>query len=342
MKSPIFILALLISVLSCDTPPKSPPPTISFYHWKSKAIFSESQAKALTKAHTSTIYLHYFDVDFVKGESSSNQGLFPKYVLKEVDSAYKNFQIIPVVFMTNESLKESSLNRGVDLLALSIQIRELIDQISLHHFHQKHTEIQLDCDWTESTKVRFFRLINLLKMHYTVSATIRLHQIKYPDKTGVPPIDNGTLMLYNMGDLADMNRNSIVSADIVRQYIDHQTDYPLELTIALPLFSQTILKSNRDQIKIITEAERALFEVDRYHFEQVTPTLFEVKNDTLYSGFYLSKGYQIKLEEADEEEIIAAYALIKDSQLKTSGVIFYHLADAVLADIELDKLLEKL
>ena len=39
------------------------------------------------------------------------------------------------------------------------QIQKLIDQISWHHFREKRRKIQIDCDWTESTRDDFFKLI---------------------------------------------------------------------------------------------------------------------------------------------------------------------------------------
>ncbi len=332
IRLPIFMVLLFL--LSCHEAEDN---TIAFYHWKSKAFYSENINNVLTKTKANDIYLHYFDVDAVKEASYSDKGLYPVYVLNEVDEAFKKYNIIPVVFITNRTLQKEK-----DMLLLSDRIRKLIDEISLHHFGQKHHEIQLDCDWTASTKARYFELIQLLQENYALGVTIRLHQIKYPERTGVPPVKRGVLMLYNVGDLKDFEQNSILQADIVADYISEKTTYPLKLDVALPLFSQTILKSNSNEFKILNRADQNLLQTDTFHFRQKAANIFEVKNDTLYKGFYLSDGYLLKTEKPSESEIVAAYTVIKQSQLNIGNLIFYHLDDAALQEFDLDKILEAL
>ena len=70
-------------------------------------------------------------------------------------------------------------------------------------------EIQLDCDWNSSTQKKYFNLIEEMKLYPTWenivwSATIRLHQLKYPKQTGVPPVNKGVLMFYNMGNFLQL------------------------------------------------------------------------------------------------------------------------------------------
>ncbi len=332
IRFPIFISILLF--VSCN---KTENPTIAFYHWKSSARYTENVNNVLTKTKTNDIYLHYFDVDAVKEASYFDKGLYPVYVLQKVDEAFKKYNIIPVVFITNKTLQKEK-----DMLRLKDRIRKLIDEISLHHFNKRHQTIQLDCDWTASTKDRYFELIQLLKEDYTLSVTIRLHQIKYPERTGVPPVDHGTLMLYNVGDLKNFEQNSILQPDIVAAYISPKTTYPLSLDVALPLFSQTVLKNNTDEFKILNGADQHLFQADTFHFRQKTANIFEVKSDTLYKGFYLSDGYLLKTEKVKESEIVAAYDIVKQSQLDIRNLIFYHLDDAALQEFNLDKILEAL
>jgi len=336
MKKIIGFILLVSLLFSCS---KTNNDGISFYHWKAKAVGSDLTKQTLEQTGTSTIYLHYFDVTPKKKRSYWDDGIYPDYVLKEVDPLYKDYDIVPVVFIANDILKDEP-----NIEKLTSKIAGLIDQISQHHFNTTHSEIQLDCDWNQSTRAAFFQLIESLKERYTVTATIRLHQIKYPEKTGVPPIDKGVLMLYNVGDLKNFEQNSILESSIVSAYVSSQTDYPIELDLALPLFSQTVLKNKENKenkVKLIKGTDRELLESDA-HFQKTGPLTFEVVNDTLYNGFYLSNGYQLKLEEVTEQEIIAAYQLIKASQLNISNILFYHLDDPTLQAIDLDKIIEQL
>ena len=274
--------------------------------------------------------MHYIDVD------KTDKGVYPVYVLNQVDSAFRQYDIVPVIFITNRSLK------GLNIERLSDQIISLVDEISLHHFGKKHKTIQLDCDWSESTRDKYFQLIESLSHHLEVVPTIRLHQIKYQDKTGIPPATHGVLMLYNVGDLKNEQENSILQSNIVDDYIENTTTYPLKLDVALPLFSQTVIKNNRGQVRLVNRSMPETLNNDKLHFRQLDRHLYEVTRDTLYHGFYLSKGYRLKLEESGVDEILDAYAIVKNSELQLNNIILYHLDDGVLKQLDLTKLLEKL
>ena len=72
---------------------------------------------------------------------------------------------------------------------------------------------------------------------YQLSATIRLHQVKYREETGVPPVDYGVLMYYNMGHISAMGANSIYDRSTALRYLGKLREYPLPLDIALPMFA---------------------------------------------------------------------------------------------------------
>ncbi len=310
----VITLVLIFTISACDSKNEE----YSFYHWKSKAknVFSDEGLKA---SDVHKIYMHYFDVAQVNTIDRWDDGIYPVYPLTQVDSVYKCCEVVPVVFIVNKVL----LNADVKKLAAKIQ--SLVDEISLHHFGQKNNELQIDCDWSASTRYHFFELLQLLKKHYQLSCTIRLHQVKYKSETGLPPVDRGVLMLYNVGNLSDFSYNSILSHSIVSQYINQNTDYPIPLDVALPLFSQTVLKNNDGEIKLIKGTDVKLFQNDKLHFETLNSNVYKVVKDTLYKGFYLSVDDQIKLEESKPKEVINSFQEIKKSNINGGEVIFYHL-----------------
>ncbi len=310
---------------------------LSFYHWKSKAEFLPAYQQALEKTQSNKIYLHYFDIEVVKEPNYNSDGIFPTYVLKEVDEAYKGFEIVPVIYISNRVL----LSEKLGIRNLSEKITKLVHQISEQHFGKAIKKIQMDCDWTASTRDAYFNLLRLLEDEFEINATIRLHQIKFQKKTGVPPVKSGTLMLYNVGDLKNKDENSILESEMVGQYINENTDYPIKLNLGLPLFSQTVIYSKKGQIKLIRNSEREVMENDP-HFTKINESNFELAKDTLYKGFYLSKGYQLKLEELKESEIIAAYQLLQSTKLNMGEVIFYHLDEASLKSINLQEILDQI
>lgn len=320
-------------LISCSNESES---KISFYHWKANAKFTPTIENALKQSETQNIYLHYFDIDVVNDDFETD-GLYPVYVLKEVDKAYKAYEIIPTVFITNKTFQQE-----LNIENLAQRTSKLIHEISMHHFEKELLEIQIDCDWSASTRESYFQFLELLKKDFEVSTTIRLHQIKYAKETGVPPVSKGVLMLYNMGDLKDFEQNSIISAEITSQYITDKTRYPLTLDIALPLFSQTVLQNLQGEYRLINTTERSLLESNKKHFTQESENVFHVKKDTLYHGYYLSEGYKLKIEESSEEEIIQSYSCLKNSNIKIDGVIFYHLDDPILSGTPLDQIIRAL
>jgi len=325
---------LSLMFLACSEPTK---PSFAFYYWKSKAAISDIELQALEQTQSNKLYLRYFDVDKVKESNNNDSGIYPISVLRTVSDEIKNFEIIPVIFIVNKVLKEHP-----NINQLSKQIGDLIEEMHLQHFNTKPKEVQIDCDWTGSTKTSYFELLALLKKRFNLSVTIRLHQLKYQNKTGIPPVEKGVLMVYNVGDLDNFEQNSILESKIVAQYVNEQTNYPMQLDIALPLFSQMVLKNNDDELKLLTGTDRAILTENKTHFKQKSNNVFQVKKDTLYRGFYLYENFEIKLEEIELEEVVKSYKIIKASRLDVKNVLFYHLDEKTLEQIDLNYLLEKL
>jgi hypothetical protein len=107
-------------------------------------------------------------------------------------------------------------------------------------------ELQIDCDWTDLTRAAFFDFVTELRVLVhregaLLSATIRLHQVKYRERTGVPPVDRGMLMFYNMGGItADADTRSIFDRARAESYLARLPEYPLPLDAALPIWSWTV------------------------------------------------------------------------------------------------------
>ena len=315
MKNYLLLLVIFLLAIGC----KQSNPEISFYYWKSNVEWSQPTADLLELTQPKDLYLHFFDVDRQKQPKHYDDGLYPSYTLAHIDSVFLDYNLIPVIYIVNSSLKTADINQ------LASNIQKLTEQISTHHELAAPREIQLDCDWNASTQKAFFSLVDKLTDTYKVSATIRLHQIKYHEKTGVPPAHKGVLMLYNMGDLKNQNENSILSLKVVKEYINTNTTYPLPLDLALPGFSQTVILNPNGQVKLINTSEKLNLKQSN-GFDQLSDNIFKPKRDTLYKGFYINSGFRLKTETPDVDEIIASYKFLKKSKLNLSDkVILYHL-----------------
>ena len=254
---------------------------IAFHHWKSHLDLSDFEQSYCTTLRANTLYLRLFDVDFNK----ENKFPEPLAELKFNENNLINFnKIIPTVFITNRTLintpdtqidslstliinkirqitegSNDALNRGLNT-ELNTQLNsELNKQLNASIFKNKINALLIDCDWTELTRNKFFHLIKQLKTmtDKQIITTIRLHQIKYKEKTGIPPADKGLLMAYNTGDLSDPKTiNSILDINILKVYIADLKAYPLELDVALPIFSWGIVKRDGQAVQLIPNCNK--------------------------------------------------------------------------------------
>jgi hypothetical protein len=184
--------------------------------------------------------------------------------------------------------------------------------------------VQLDCDWTAKTKNAYFYLINELKRqpffrNKIVSATIRLHQLKFLTQSGLPPVDKGLLMCYNMGNLRKPEtKNSIIEEEELEKYINNLENYPLPVDIALPIFDWYLLFEGEQYKGIIRDFNPgpALAKKQRINFD----------SDTSINGYQFKAGQWLR-HETSEADVVKACAqrISKKLKAKELTVILYHL-----------------
>jgi hypothetical protein len=183
-------------------------------------------------------------------------------------------------------------------------------------------EVQIDCDWTESTESQYFHLLDEMRyiMHaqgIQLSATIRLHQLR----SAAPPVDKGVLMLYNTGSFKHPDtQNSILSYEDARPYLKKALRYNLHLDYAFPNFGWGIWFRNNTFQAILHQQD---FTNDTL-YEQISDTHFRViKDHCVQEGYWLQRGDIIRKEVAE----MAVIEQLKQ-QLpfdKQTSVIMYHL-----------------
>lgn len=266
---------------------------ISFYSWENS--FEEQNINE-------KLYIKVLDINF------STKLELLKTNIKETP---KNF--IPVIYITNETMK------NVDYSLVSKAILETLK-------NYKFDEIQIDCDWSLSTRSNYFNLLEDLKekLNKKISATIRLHQIKYYAKTGIPPVDYGVLMYYNMSNIGDFNtKNSILDNEIAKKYHYNFDVYPLKLKLALPLYSQAIQFREEKAISLFEGVEEKDFNND---FEKLENNRYKVLNSHYFKGRYIYKDDIFHLENSNEQDIkIALKDFLDLSKNRYDEVIFYTL-----------------
>lgn len=322
-------LVLPVCILSgCNAQKEKREIEPAFYYWKSVFEISSYEQQKIDSLKVKTLYIKFFDVGW-KAE------LEQPVPIAKLQTA--NFQlpekvaVIPTVFITNECIQKIHSSQ---ITELANNIFSLTDEIAKTNSFIKLKEIQFDCDWTASTRSNYFLLLQKMNSLYKdsgiiISATIRLHQIKFLNKTGVPPVNRGLLMCYNMGNLKNpATGNSIIETEELKKYTANLSAYPLPLDVALPLFEWKVLFRNNVYSGLIQNLNNTL----------LTPAValqnnnrFTILKDTTIAGYDLKKGDVLRHEQSSYKEILNTAAVI-GSQLKNTSlrVSLYHLDSVIL------------
>jgi hypothetical protein len=307
MRKYLGIILFVNLFYSCQTESKVESVERSFYVWGS-SNFDQSVKDNLNKQKIKKLYIKYFEVAY-----SETMGNFPQdklsiysYEFQDIDS----LQIVPTIFIKNEIFSFNDENK---LDALADNIVYLITKFNNEKL-EKNTivdEIQIDCDWTKTTRKKYFYLLKKIKQisKKEISCTLRLYPYKYSDLMGVPPVDKVTLMCYNLiKPLTNKDQNSILDINELKLYLDKKRDYPLHIDIALPVFNWTQLYQNNQfaGLKQIDKSQIQTFA------KLVKPMWYEVNKDTTidWSDYYRI-GDQIKYEEVSNETLQQAINIIK-------------------------------
>ena len=286
----------------------------SFYFWRTQFELSKDEKKVIYSNEVKKLYVRYFDVAIQQGKP------FPVAPIHFLDKKIDQ-EIVPVVFIKNEVF----LSKSVNLNDLKNKILRLIQQINKVN-KILINEVQIDCDWSLESKDAYMKFLLLLKKEnkVTISTTIRLHQIKYFKDTRVPPVDYGVLMFYNMGQLSARGTNSIYDKKIAKKYLYHLKDYPLKLSIALPIFSWYVHIRAGKVVKLISKLDKKIFEKNaNFHVKE---NIVEVKKNVMFNGFYFQVNDQLRLEEVTNDDLDEMRDLLSDRlNYKPEHIIFYDL-----------------
>lgn len=302
----------------------------SFYYWKTVFQLSPKEAQTLKELSVSKLYVKLFDVDWDNASGSAKP--VAKIIFKERPPG--DVVITPVVFITQEPLQRLN-EAGLDSLAKNIAT--LLSSITTANKLSWSNEVQLDCDWTAVTKEAYFHLLQQLKQQpffqrKTVSATIRLHQLKFVSQNGVPPVSKGLLMGYNMGNLRrPQTTNSILDEDELKKYINNLKTYPLPLDVALPVFDWWVLFDGPEY--------KGLLRDFKLTGEEAAKKRLRFTTDTVISGREFKAGQWLRHETSDAETVKRCAALIgKKLNAKELSVILYHLDEEALTKYSLHEL----
>ena len=317
MRLSFLILFILFTggFLSSCSHQKSPP-AVSFYYWKSTFSLSQSESDWLRDQQVERIYVKYFDVDIENGKA------IPKAPITFKDSAYHDYEIVPCVFITNRTFKAA-----INPESLAEKVWGFVADIN-DTYNLSPSTYQLDCDWSPSTRSNYFRFLKRLDQlagEQSLTATIRLHQLRYPEQTGVPPVDRGVLMYYNMGDIQDVEEpNSILNTSTAASYLESNMKYDLPLDYALPVFSWVLAYRLGELHAIINQSN--CNELDTLSAAQsIAPSRYKMQQNTYFGNHYLNQGDILRCEMPSMADLETAIDQLSMIDNESDYLLFYHL-----------------
>jgi hypothetical protein len=268
----------------------------NFYHWKQNYKVTDKNEpkyiKVLDIAYDNKIKIHL--TKFIKK---------PKH------------KVVPVIYIDNPVFKHSNGKIFAKKVFLTLEKQ------AKNTFN--YNEIQVDCDWTDSTKKSYFSFLRELKKlsQKELSSTIRLHQVKYYKKTGVPPVNKGVLMYYNMSHFKDLaTKNYILDLKLAKKYHYNFQTYPLKLNLALPLYAQATIIRFESVVGIMEGIRKKDL---NENFKALKDHHYKVLKTHYFKKRLLYKEDILRIDEVSQSMLEQAIKKLSDVMTQPKEIIFY-------------------
>jgi hypothetical protein len=321
----LTVLALVSAFSSCRHDHKV---YTSFYYWKTVYRSNQTESGYLGHFHSRRLYVRIMDID----NADDDPRPVPISPILFSNQIPDSTQLVPVVFIVNSILKNTS---PPQLDNLAQRIVGFVNAKAAQAGKSSYPELQIDCDWTVSTRDNYFYLLKQVRNQKTlkaktVSATLRLHQLKNQKGSGIPPVNRVMLMCYNMGNLRQYgNQNSILDINELRKYAnENMSAYPMPVDIGLPLFSWAVAFRDKTYIGITKRINKDTL-ANKKQFIFKGNNIYQTLTDLPQYG--LNRADEIRWETvtANDLQAVAQYLspLIKTD---TVNIIYFHLDAAAL------------
>jgi len=336
---------IIVAVLSwlgfaCLKPTEKAPPSTSFYYWKTSLQFDKNDKALADSLGMKKLYVRFFDVDWsptydmpvplgvlsMDGPESISYDWLYDHNSKHIG----DYQTVPVVYLTNRVFQKD-FNPDSLAAKVSSKIQSVQDQFNIFpswgdghemaevnvdewwalsdtlqkQFKEHIQEIQLDCDWTPSTRERYFAFIEAMKKAnpgLEISCTVRLHQFRDREKAGIPPVPYATLMCYNFETPSSYDTaDAIFDSKLAEGYLKNG-DYPMPLEAALPLFSWGAL-FHESEFKGLAAGLSEQDVKDNPLFKPLEKNRYQFTKDTVFQNSYMREGDLVRLDEASPADL---------------------------------------
>ncbi|OGF50967.1 MAG: hypothetical protein A2231_06560 [Candidatus Firestonebacteria bacterium RIFOXYA2_FULL_40_8] len=259
-KKCILLVILVLFLFSCSYRQQkipSVPVKRAFYYWKTTLKLSGQDIDYLGSLKINRLYVRIFDIVL----DAESKRVIPDNKLLVSKNSASFGEIVPVIFITQEALKAMKPEELDDFSKkIIVELKAYENEFRVKNY----PEVQIDCDWTGGTKERYFSFLKYLKVQLgkydpkiVLSVTLRLHQLKYYEKTGVPPVERTGLMLYNLHSPVKYNEsNSIIDTVGTKEYLKSRKPYLLKTDIILPVYSWAVqYNSKKEFVRLYPEED---------------------------------------------------------------------------------------
>ncbi|WP_345950018.1 hypothetical protein ABDD95_00905 [Mucilaginibacter sp. PAMB04274] len=319
----VMAFIMLLGLVSCR---KNRVVNTSFYYWKTVYDTNATEKRYFDTLGCKKLYMRIMDVN--KGDNSAVP-ISPVTFKAALPNAV---QLVPVVFVVNDVLKHQTHQQLNDLAG---KIVYYVNGRIKSSGKKNYNELQLDCDWTRTTRDNYFYLLRQISANaglknIKLSATLRLHQLKNPKNSGIPPVDRVMLMCYNMGNLRKYgSQNSILEQSALEKYVgENLSNYPMPVDVGLPVFSWAVVFRQKQYAGISKRLHQENFS-DQRTFKANGSSLYRVQRDLPNYG--LLRGDEVRWEYLPASELLSAANYIqKYISSDTLNVIFFHLDEPTL------------
>ena len=343
-------MLLFLAAISFGCTNKKPSAGISTaaYYWKTTLDFDTTDQKIAHDIGLKTLYVRCFDVDYSAGFGMA----IPLGELSGMRSDdISAYDIVPVVYLTQAVLNNLS-ERGLDSLAeriwpkiqkhnqsfaqsavnaafykLSDAARDSLyekygynytDSLAKVYAVNNYPEIQMDCDWSKSTRDKYFGFLKTMKRisGKRLTCTLRLHQ--FADRDVLPPVDAVMLMAYNVSNIKQSDApNAIIAPDKINAYLKGGT-YPLPLDVALPIFSWAACYRGGQYVGLLRDVW-ATDVANNETFHSLGDNRYRMTRDTVMGHLFLRTGDELRVDEPSEKVLRETAQTIHSHAGQTSG-----------------------
>lgn len=303
----------------------------SFYWWQAGNL-NNYESHFFEEAQAEKLYVKVFEI--MNDELEGNIPVTKSY-MKMPSSFLKNTEIVPCIFVENDVISKTTDDQLATLAENTVfLVNKFLNEKLKKNLSDKVNcdELQIDCDWLESSKDQYFKFLKEIKKHWdkSLSCTLRLYPYKFNEKMGVPPVDRAMLLCYNLLDPRSNNdKNSILDLQELEKYVITDKKYPLPLDVGLPAYSSCYVFSNGqfDEVKHGLSSD-----LESICLPSEDNLWYTVKSDTSLNYSYYKKGNRLKIERVSEEVLLKATEIIVENVEfgNDMTVALYHLDEQEL------------